>query len=83
LFPLPSSSYYDQNICSLPQQVPKVRVQPVFDQSPSTTAEDLPGACPALYVLQPIIKALVIQGDEVPRRMSHRTVNLLPNYKSM
>jgi hypothetical protein len=55
-------------------------VQPVFDQSPSTTAEDLPGACPALYVLQPIIKALVIQGDEVPR---HRTVNLLPNYKSM
>jgi hypothetical protein len=24
LFPLPSSSYYDQNVCSLPQQVPEV-----------------------------------------------------------
>jgi len=31
------------------------------------------GACPALDVLQLIIKAPTIQGDEVPRRMSHRT----------
>ena len=41
LFPLPSSSYYDQNVCSLPQlvpEVPDIRVQPVVDQSPSTTA---------------------------------------------
>jgi hypothetical protein len=31
------------------------------------------GACLALDVLQLIIKAPVIQGDEVPRRMSYRT----------
>jgi hypothetical protein len=26
LFPLPGSSYYDQDVCSLPQQVPEVGV---------------------------------------------------------
>jgi hypothetical protein len=31
------------------------------------------GACPAPDVLQPSIKALTIQVDEVPRRMSHKT----------
>jgi hypothetical protein len=34
---------------------------------------DLLGACPAPDVLQPSIEAPVIQGDEVPKRMSHRT----------
>jgi hypothetical protein len=81
LFSLPSSSYYDHNVCSLQQQVPEVldiRVQPVVDQSPSTTAADLLGACPAPDVLHPSIKAPAIQGDEVPRRMSHRTRQPLP-----
>jgi hypothetical protein len=76
LFPLPSSSYYDQNVCSLPQlvpEVPDIRVLPVVDQSPSTTAADLLGVCPTPDVLQPSIEAPVIQGDEVPRRMSHIT----------
>jgi hypothetical protein len=76
LFPLPSSSYYDHNVCSLPQQVPEVpdiRDQPLVDQSPSTTAADFLGACPTPDVLQPSIEAPTIQGDEVPRRMSYRT----------
>jgi len=76
LFSLPTSSYYDHNVCSLPQQVPEVpdiRVQPIVDQSPSTSAANLLGACLALDVLHPSIEAPAIQGDEVPRRMYHRT----------
>jgi hypothetical protein len=76
LFSLPTSSYYDQNVCSLPQQVPEVpdiRVQPVVDQSPSTSAANLLGACLALDVLHPSIKAPAIQSDEVLRRMYHKT----------
>jgi hypothetical protein len=60
----------------MPQQVPEVldiRVQPIVDQSPCTTAADLLGVCPAPDVLQPNIETLVIQGDEIPRRMTHRT----------
>jgi len=63
LFPLPSSSYYDQNVCSLPQQVyeiPDIRVQPISDQSHSTTIANLLGACPTPDVLQPSIEAPAI-----------------------